>query len=60
MKKVYSEDEIDGMAQQLEITIADQGWLCEDGHWLTMEEFKAWTDEEIIEAFALVYPMFIR
>ncbi len=57
MKKVYSEDDFICMAMCLEIAIEEHGWLCEDGHWLTMEEFAAWTDEEIIEAFALVYPM---
>ena len=39
--------------------IEDHGWLCEDGHWLTDEEFKAWTDKEIVEAYELAYPMFV-
>lgn len=59
MKKFYSQEEIDCMAETLWMDIEDHGWLCEDGHWLTDEEFKAWTDKEIIEAFELVYPMFI-
>lgn len=59
MKKFYSQEEIDCMAEILCMDIEDHGWLCEDGHWLTDEEFKAWTDKEIVEAYELAYPMFV-
>ena len=59
MKKFYSQEEIDCMAEILCMDIEDHGWLCEDGHWLTDEEFKTWTDKEIVEAYELAYPMFV-
>ena len=59
MKKFYSQEEIDNMAEILSIDIEDHGWLCEDGHWLTDEEFKAWKDQEIVEAYETAYPMFV-
>ena len=59
MKKNYSKETINRMAETLYMDIDDHGWLCEDGHWLTNEELEAWTDKEIVEAYEMAYPMFI-
>lgn len=60
MKKQYSEDEIESMYEMVSMAIHEHGWLCDDGRWLTDEELQAWTDEEMIEAFSLIYPMFAK
>ena len=60
MKKFYSKEEINRMAEILCMDIEDHGWLCEDGHWLTDKELKAWADKEIVEAYELAYPSLVR
>ena len=46
--------------ESVTMAIDEHGWLCEDGHWLTNEELAQWSDEMFVEAFALIYPNFVK
>ena len=60
MKKFFTEEEIEGMSEMVCMAIEEHGWLCDDGHWLTDEELAQWTDEMFVDAFALIYPHFVK
>jgi hypothetical protein len=49
------EDYLDGIRLTLEADFNDRGLLCDDGHWMTGEEFSQLSDEEVIWLFNLVY-----
>ena len=48
------------MSEMVCMAIEEHGWLCDDGHWLTDEELAQWTDEMFVDAFALIYPHFVK
>ncbi len=50
-----AEEQFDNGTQMLWMDIEDHGYCCEDGHWLTEEEFYQWTPEKIAEVFEEFY-----
>ncbi len=60
MKKFFTEEEMIEICESVAIAIEEHGWLCEDGHWLTDEELMQWSDEMFVDAYALIYPHFVK
>lgn len=49
------EEEIEGIWHSVEIAFDEHGLLCDDGHWMTDEEFSILSDEDIIQLHNLIY-----
>jgi len=49
------EVEIEEIWLSLEIAFEEHGIRCEDGHWMSEEEFSQMTDQELINLFNLCY-----
>ena len=49
------ENELEEIWLALEAAFDEHGILCDDGHWMTGEEFSQLSDEEVIWLFNLVY-----
>ena len=55
MNTMTREDIINMMDAEIDFAIDDYGWRGADGHWLTHEELKGWTDEDYIKEYERVY-----
>ena len=52
---IAPENEFEEIWHSLEAAFDEHGILCDDGHWMTGEEFSQLSDEEAIRLFDLVY-----
>lgn len=48
-------DELEMLRCSLEIAYEEHGIRCDDGHWMTDEEFSQLSDGEVIRLFNLAY-----
>jgi len=49
------EEEIEGIWLALEAAYEEHGILCDDGHWMTVEEFSQLSTPEVVRLFNLTY-----
>ena len=49
------ENELEGIWIALEMAYDEHGIRCDDGHWMTDDEFSQLSDREVIRLFNLAY-----
>lgn len=49
------EEEIEGIWLALEAAYEEHGIRCDDGHWMTVEEFSQLSTPEVVRLFNLTY-----
>ena len=55
MRKKFSEEEMESILAGVEIAFDEHGLKCDDGHWMTDEEFSKLSDVQIIHLFETIY-----
>lgn len=55
MNEFEMADYIDGAREMVFMAMDEHGILCEDGHWMTVEELYALPDEEVLALYECSY-----
>ena len=55
MMEDFSIEEVEGAIASVEAAFDEHGLKCNDGHWMTKEEFSQLTEHQLISLFQAIY-----